>query len=62
MGLLVYETELNIDKTKTNLIEAYDKALKELDLDDDGKQAMRAFFDAAKALLELYEELERRQP
>lgn len=62
MGLLVYETELNIDKTKTNLIEAYDKASKELDLDDDGKQAMRAFFDAAKALLELYEELERRQP
>jgi len=61
MGLLVYETELNIDKTKTNLIEAYDRASK-LELDDDGKQAMRAFFDAAKALLELYEELERRQP
>lgn len=57
MGLLVYETELNIDKTKTNLIEAYDKVSKELELDDDGKQAMRAFFDAAKALLELYEDM-----
>lgn len=61
MGLLVYETELNIDKTKTNLIEAYDRASR-LDLNDDAKQAMRAFFDAAKALLELYEEVERRQP